>query len=65
MGYFQKLYDALNVKGHQDLIIGLKVTATFINGVFLTIGGVESGMVSACRQAAGLFRNILIFLRSF
>ena len=38
----------LNLKGHQNCITGLRVTAILVKGYILPIGGVASTRVCAC-----------------
>ena len=38
----------INVEGHQNSTIGLKVTAVLLNGWIFPIGGVASEKVCAC-----------------
>ena len=55
MDWLRKFLEILNLKGHQNCIIGSKFTAIFLNGLVLPIGGVvlEGSALAAC--AAGLF----------
>ena len=42
MKYVKTLEEILNLKGHLNLIIGLIVTAVFLNGWILSIGGASA-----------------------
>ena len=46
--WVRKLFEILNIEGHQHCIIGSKVTAILLNGWVLLIGGAASGRVCAC-----------------
>ena len=45
---FNFLYKILNLEGHLNCFIGLKVTAILVNGGILPTGGVASGRVCVC-----------------
>ena len=44
----------LNIEGHQNCCIGLKLTVTLLNGWILPTGGVALGRVCACSLRSGL-----------
>ena len=45
--YAAQVYNILNLKGHQNCMIGYKVTAIWMNGLLLPISGVLLGRVCA------------------
>ena len=51
--------DILNPEGHPNRITGSKVTAIFLNGWILPIGGASSGRVCPCS-----LRSRLVFIRN-
>ena len=55
-------------QGHQNRIIGSKVTAILLNGWILSIGGASSGRVCACslrsRLVSHKFPNYMIPLKA-
>ena len=55
------LLEILNLEGHLNCFVGLKVTAILLTGWILAIGGVVLGRVCPVACAAGL---ILIIFRS-
>ena len=52
---FNFLYKILNLEGHLNCFIGLKVTAILVNGGILRSGGVTLG-----RVCAGNLRRMLV-----
>ena len=45
LDYVAKLWEILNLEGHQNCTTGSRVTTIFLKGGILPIGGVASGRV--------------------
>ena len=56
--YIDIFAEILNLEGHVNRCIGLKVMAILLNGLILPTGGVASGRVCPAACAAGLFLDI-------
>ena len=54
---FSKLWNIINLEGHQNRITGSRVTAILLNGWTLPIGEAVSGRVCACS-----LRSRLVFI---
>ena len=61
--WFKKFSEILNLTGHQNSIIGSKVTAILLNRWVLPVGGVALGKVCACSLRSRLV-SLVVFKRS-